>query len=418
MIYDLGGGQTKIIHRKSYFLRLYPAMSSTYVESKAEPIELDLTSAFSFERGFGRSELLLLGPQLEEARRSLVAAMADGRRCDLTVAQRVLSEYKIRRRESLLGQILQLARRLRDAVDQMVIVAPIPLAKAAEVLFAACCHPYHNELSRGQRGGRPRIHFVPAAPDNDSIQALLEILPRNKLLHTVDESWGLLAIDAHPQSCARDSRLVMGLFIAFWEALQSTTTAEGEARRSAVVGPAPSHLVALADQIGIPRIVESQQSPFDACDALPLIWANYFHPGVLLAASVMGMDVVKLLRGAAAMLERFTTQPPGDNPALDFCGLSRLLADRRGIDGYQIDSTATALAPLAQDLQCRNGDNDLLIQLVPRTIRHDHLDITISLDGAVTSRPKRAVRSLPDLAQEHAEQVRKARDCANQPTAM
>jgi glucose-6-phosphate isomerase len=57
---------------------------------------------------------------------------------------------------------------------------------------------------------------------------------------------------------------------------------------------------------------------------------SIFSPVGLLPAAVMGLDVVKLLEGAAAMNERLRTAPPLENPALDFAGLSRLMETRRG----------------------------------------------------------------------------------------
>ena len=51
-------------------------------------------------------------------------------------------------------------------------------------LFEACCHPFHNELPRGERGGRPRLSFEGFNMDNDSAQGLLDLVapagkPRN-----------------------------------------------------------------------------------------------------------------------------------------------------------------------------------------------------------------------------------------------
>jgi glucose-6-phosphate isomerase len=50
----------------------------------------------------------------------------------------------------------------------------------------------------------------------------------------------------------------------------------------------------------------------------------------LLPAVVMGLDVVRLLEGAAAMNQRFRTAPPGENPVLDYAGISWLMGARRG----------------------------------------------------------------------------------------
>ncbi len=49
----------------------------------------------------------------------------------------------------------------------------------ARALFEACCHPYHNELPRGARGGKPRIYFEGNNVDNDAVQGLLDLLGCN-----------------------------------------------------------------------------------------------------------------------------------------------------------------------------------------------------------------------------------------------
>ena len=57
---------------------------------------------------------------------------------------------------------------------------------------------------------------------------------------------------------------------------------------------------------------------------------SVLDPVGLFPAAVMGLDVVKLLEGAAAMNERFRAAAPGANPVLDYVAVSRLLEVRRG----------------------------------------------------------------------------------------
>ena len=57
---------------------------------------------------------------------------------------------------------------------------------------------------------------------------------------------------------------------------------------------------------------------------------SVLDPVGLFPAAVMGLDVVKLLEGAAAMNERFRTAAPGENPVLDYVAVSRLMEVRRG----------------------------------------------------------------------------------------
>ena len=57
----------------------------------------------------------------------------------------------------------------------------------------------------------------------------------------------------------------------------------------------------------------------------------------LLPASILGIDIVRLLEGAAAMNERFRTAPAfsnrsqlGENPVLDYVGVCHLMEEKRG----------------------------------------------------------------------------------------
>jgi glucose-6-phosphate isomerase len=309
-----------------------------------------------------------------------------------------------------LGRILTQAKELRETVDCVVILGPPQMVMAAQALFAAYGHPYHNDLSRGQRGGRPRIYFAPAVPDNDAIQSLLEILPHGRLLQTVDERWGLIAIHDH------DDQLVTGLFSLFWDVLQTTATASNEIQLTAVVGPKQSQLMRLAEQIGLPRIESDEAKCPGGQKILGDPPPEFFHPGVLLAGSVMGIDIVKLLHGAAAMWERFTGAPPGENPPLDFAGLCHLLV-RHGVHGFQIVPAVAALVSLAQNLQRPRGDDDLVVQWIPAAVRHDRLQVAMSTGAEDFDRKKRKDRFLTELTAEEAATIRQARYAAGQYTA-
>ena len=262
-------------------LRPLVVMCPTRIQPKLLPIELDLSKAFFFEHGFGQAELLQLGPQLQRAWQMVLEALPVEAGSPFSQPQRLLREYHAERRQSMLGRILSRAKQLRETVDRVVILGPPPLIAAAQAVFAACGHPHHNDLSRGQRGGRPRIYFLPTAPDNDAIQGLLEILPQRKLLSTVDDRWGVLALESNEADRAhRDNGgLLTGLFIVLWDILQATSTAANETELAAFVGPMNSSLMTLAAQIGLPRIGIDNSTP-----ASQFASSAFFHPGVLCAA--------------------------------------------------------------------------------------------------------------------------------------
>ncbi len=380
-------------------------MCSTRIEQPAEPIRLDLTAAFSFEHGLGRADLLQFGSRLDEARQRLLAED-----CEFA-PRRLLDDYKTNRHRGLLGQILAAAKQLRELVDRAVILASPAMVRAAQILFAACCHPHHNDLSRGARGGRPRIFFAASMPDNDALQGLLDVLPHGRRLHAIDERWGLVAVDVGGRN------FLTGLFGMLWDLLQSTTDTSAESQLAIAVGAAGSPLMKLAEQAQCRRIVA--ELPTSAVYRENSIWSSAFHPGVLLAASVMGMDVVKLLRGAAMMSERFAIAPPGDNPVLDFAGLHHLLAAQRGIEACKFESHDSALRPLAEAASSnRDSAQHLLVQIFPEALRRDRLRVTMRPDDAAAGDKKRIERRLPDLAASETQSVISVRTAAAQPTAI
>ncbi len=108
--------------------------------------------------------------------------------------QRLLSEYETDREGSELGRILTAARRLRDSVDRVVVLGIGGSYMGARALLESCCHPYHNELSRGSRGGSPRLYFEGNNVDNDAAAGLLDLLGHGRPAHQIDDAWGIVVI--------------------------------------------------------------------------------------------------------------------------------------------------------------------------------------------------------------------------------
>ena len=393
----------------------------TRIKPKLEPIELDLSPALFFERGLGRAELLELTPQLELARSAILNRAAHETASMLNWPRQMLVDYRKHRKNSLLGRILTVARRLRETVDRVVVIGPASLIEAAKAFLVAGGHPHHNELTRAQRGERPRIYLLPAAPDNDAVQGLLDILPQNRRLREVNERWGVVAVDSSASDAQHDDRPVLGLFNVFWEILQHTTTAADETQLAAVICRDDSALANQAQSLGLERVVLNRSQPLDplpiAASRQPPV-ACLLHPGVLFTASLIGLDVVNVLIGAAAMTDRFTTKVSGENPVLDFAALRLLLATRRGIDRTSVDSSNAALESLARMLSSdgRSAD-DLVVQCLPQSVRADRLRVTMPDDVGGNTK-KRIVRSLPELATDGAKRFRDARFAVGLPTAV
>ena len=94
----------------------------------------------------------------------------------IRLPERLLAEYQADRQDSELGRILATAERLRKIADRVVVLGIGGSYMGARALMDACCHPYHNELARGERDGRPRLYFEGNNVDNDALAGLLDLL--------------------------------------------------------------------------------------------------------------------------------------------------------------------------------------------------------------------------------------------------
>ena len=212
----------------------------------------------------------------------------------------------------VLQQIKKVADSLASECNRMVVLGIGGSYMGARALFEACRHPYHNELSHADRNGRPRIYFEGNNVDSDAVRGLLDLLAG-------EDDWGIIVI-----SKSGGTLETAAAFRIFLDTLQKSCGGDMEKLRRRVVPVTgeTGRLRDLAEAIGCPDVftihngVGGRFSIFSAVGLLP--------------AAVMGLDVVKLLEGAAAMNERFRAAPPLNNPVLDYAGLSRLMETRRG----------------------------------------------------------------------------------------
>jgi len=212
-----------------------------------------------------------------------------------------------------LDQIVATGNRLAEQFDRVVVLGIGGSYMGARALFEACCHPYHNELSRDARGNRPRIHFEGNNVDNDSMRGLLDLLDS-------DERWAIIVI-----SKSGGTLETAAAFRVFFEAMSSAGADEKKlAERVVPVTGETGRLRELSEAIGcgetfpIPDGVGGRFSVFSAVGLLP--------------AAVMGLDVEQLLQGAAAMNERFRTAAPLDSPPLAYAGIGWLMQIRRAMN--------------------------------------------------------------------------------------
>jgi glucose-6-phosphate isomerase len=213
---------------------------------------------------------------------------------------------------ALLDEIIEAGNQLAGEVDRVVVLGIGGSYMGARAMLEACCHPYHNELPRHARNGRPRIYFEGNNVDNDTVAGLLDLLAG-------DDKWGIIVI-----SKSGGTLEPAGAFRIFLNALRKSCQGDEAKlrRRVAAVTGQQGKLRDLLKALGCQRVFPLHEGVGGRFSVLSAVG--------LLPAVVMGLDVVRLLEGAAAMNERFRQAPPGENPVLDYAGISRLMEVRRG----------------------------------------------------------------------------------------
>ena len=317
-------------------------MSAIRPVPPTDPIQYNPAAVFA--AGLSQKSLEALTEKLTQARRESLDDLERLWRGDtgceeplapafIDLPDRMLFDYGSTRPQSDLFAMLTTARRIREAVDRVVVLGCSDFSLSSRALFEACCHPFHNELPRGERGGRPRLSFAGFHGDNDSVQGLLDVVSTcgisgDDLLNR----WAMLVVSQ--TDCSLETAAVTRLFL---QALSQSVG--GDQKRLAEVFVAitgkTDWLAELAQAIGctltqdMPVGVGRQFSAFTAAGILP--------------AAIVGIDVVRLLEGAAAMNRRFREAPAADNPVLQYVGVSHLAECEMGITRRLLSSQSNRL---------------------------------------------------------------------------
>ena len=237
----------------------------------------------------------------------------------IELPERLLAEYRQQGDRSEVGRILATAQRIAQTADRVVVLGIGGSYMGTQAIADACCHPYHNQLTRSDRQGHPRITFEGNNVDNDATQALFDLLGRDRTSAGVDETWAIVVVSK--------SGATLETAVAFRQLLAELRRAtDGDDRRLAelvvpVTGPS-GRLFDLAAELGCP---DQFQIPDGVGGRFSI-----FTAGGLLPSAILGVDVVKLLEGAAAMNEHFRSAPVGENIVLDFTGVCHLMETKRG----------------------------------------------------------------------------------------
>jgi len=288
------------------------------------PITYDPRGALSTKDGVTAEDLKQLSSQLEAARRETYEVdraqlesgdiPAEKEPLDaafIDLPKKLLAEYDADKDGSELGRILATAKQLQEQVDRVVVLGIGGSYMGARALMEGCCHPYHNELSKAARDGRPRMYFEGNNVDNDASAGLLALLKEDT------EPWGLIVI-----SKSGGTLETAAAFRQFFNALVESCGGDRDlaVSRTVPVTGTEGKLFDLMEALG-------RDDKFPVPDGVGGRFSILSAVG-LLPAAVLGLDVVALLRGAVAMNDHFASAPVGENVVLDYVGVCRLWEER------------------------------------------------------------------------------------------
>jgi glucose-6-phosphate isomerase len=272
------------------------------------------------QTGLLESDLKHLVPQLEAVRREMLWNLDLYGRGDAIPAEMQpfdagfysVPEQMLDKERLLLDRIVEAANGLAGDVDRVIVLGIGGSYMGARALMEACSHPYHNEVLRKRRGGRPRMYFEGNNMDNDALQGLLDLVGG-------DDDWAIVVI-----SKSGGTLETAVAFRVLLEELRKSCKGDEEKlrRRIIPVTGEKGRLRELSKALGCPVT-------FPIPDGVGGRYSIFTSVG-LLPAAILGLDVVRLLEGAVAMNHRAREAPPLENPVLAYAGISHLMECMRG----------------------------------------------------------------------------------------
>lgn len=246
-------------------------------------------------------ELFESGADIPEAKQPLDSAF-------ISLPAQLLAEADSVGDDSQVARIEATASQLRNEVDRVVMLGIGGSYMGARALFEGLCHPWHNELSRDQRNGVPRVYFEGNNVDSDVQRSLLEMLPRTSSCpRELNDRWGAVVI-----SKSGGTLETAISFRQFRKALEGYYGAGSDEIRK--------YIVPVTGESGKLRNITNEQgytSHFPIPDGVGGRFSIFTAVG-LLPAAVLGLDIREILRGAADMTDTFRTASAGENPVLDY----------------------------------------------------------------------------------------------------
>jgi len=337
----------------------------------------------------------------------------------LWLPEETLEGYEKDREQSELGRIFKVANSIHDEIDAAAILGIGGSYMGAKAIMDACCDPYHNELTRGARGSKPRVYFEGNNVDNDAASALLQRLSNGGYGDSLAEQRHALVVISKSGGTL-ETAVAFRRFLRF---LEESLGPEAQSLLKRLVIPvtgSSGKLFDLARSIGCEQI-------FSVPDGVGGRFSVLSSVGVLPAA-LLGLDCIRLLEGAVAMTEHFRTASFENNIVMQYVAVNHLLSKQKGKsirvmsvwtkalesfglwhDQLLAESNGKAgvgVTPLTtvntRDLHSRHqqhqqGSNDKVFNnLIVENYRHDSIAVGLS-DRNQDGLNDIADRSLPDI---------------------
>lgn len=247
----------------------------------------------------------------------------------LSAPQRLLEGYEQAREASELGRIFQVANRLHDQADACVVVASHASSLAAKAIMQACTHPFHNLLSRGARGSKPRMFFAGESTENDRVEGILDLLgPQSSqqsrlAMRLPDDAtpfagepenrWALVPVgsaqDKAPQHVSRCLLQRLRLNLASSDSLSDfcIPISIGDGFESQVFARSEMAESEIAEHFQIAKR--------EGAHATSAFASQAFSASTILPAAILGLDCIQFNEGARLLTDNFLSSNDDDNLA-------------------------------------------------------------------------------------------------------
>lgn len=207
-----------------------------------------------------------------------------------------------------LDKIKATGDRLAELGDRHIVLGIGGSYLGARALVEGLFSPYRNELSREDRGGRPRIYFEGNNLDADGMSALLDLCPDAHELGANDVTLEVISKSGGTIETAVAFRV-------FRQRLEQAYGKGASQRIVATTDAGKGALKALADAKGYETFV----IPDDVGGRFSIL-----TPVGLLPAAVAGVDLHALVAGAKHMAERCAGADLMTNPAYLYAAIMHL----------------------------------------------------------------------------------------------